>query len=87
MMPFLLNIKELQVYQPVIQAFQYHNLIPAYVSMDAVDREVTYLFDSKGKDDLVICTDFSRFDQHFNQHMQDAAKSVLTAILAKGCEE
>lgn len=83
MMPFLLNIMELQFYQPAIEAFQEADLIPAYISMDRVDQEVTALFDTKGNDDLVICTDFTKFDQHFNVHLQDAAKKVISSLLCK----
>lgn len=82
MFPFSVNVNELQVYQPLIELCQKFNLVPAWVSMDQVDREVTDLFDSKSKDDLVVCTDFSRFDQHFNSDMQQAAKSMLKYILS-----
>nr|UAW00613.1 MAG: RNA-dependent RNA polymerase [Porcine picobirnavirus] len=81
MFPFGVNIAELQCYQPLIETAQRFNLVPAWVSMDAVDAEITRLFDTKGKDDLVICTDFTRFDQHFNQDCQDAARSILQGIL------
>jgi hypothetical protein len=82
MFPFGVNVCELQVYQPLIEGAQALNLVPAWVSMESVDKEVTALFDTKAKDDLVICTDFSRFDQHFNGDMQQAAKSILQAILS-----
>jgi hypothetical protein len=81
MMPFLLNIEELQFYQPAVEAMQKNKLIPAYVSMDEVDREVTALFDTKGNDDLVICTDFTKFDQHFNIHLQNAAKDIIQSLM------
>nr|QXV86679.1 MAG: RNA-dependent RNA-polymerase [Picobirnavirus sp.] len=84
MFPFALNIAELQVYQPLIEAVQKQNLVPAWVSMESVDRTITKLFDTKSSDDLVVCTDFSRFDQHFNAHMQSCAKTILSKILAKG---
>jgi hypothetical protein len=77
MFPFAVNIKELQLYQPLIQSAQKFNLVPAWVSMESVDREITALFDTKDPNDLVICTDFSKFDQHFNSDMQDCAKDVL----------
>lgn len=80
MMSVLLNLYELQFYQPAIIAMQRHNLIPAYVSMEAVDEEVTKLFDTKLPDDVVICTDFSRFDQHFNKAMQEASLQVIRAL-------
>lgn len=80
MMSVLLNLYELQFYQSAIAAFQQHKLIPAYVSMDEVDQRVTKLFDTKGPDDEVICTDFSKFDQSFNPHMQSAAKKVWQAL-------
>lgn len=79
MFPFAVNIAELQVYQPLIEAFQRFNLVPAWVSMDAVDKRVTQLFDTKG-DSAIICTDFSKFDQHFNKVCQDAALEILTNL-------
>jgi len=84
MMPFLLNIEELKFYQPAVEAIQHNDLIPAYISMDRVDQEVTALFDTKAKDDLVICTDFTKFDQHFNRNLQTAAKTVISSLLTKG---
>jgi hypothetical protein len=59
------------------------DIIPAYISVDRVDSEVTALFDSVKSDDLIICTDFTRFDQHFNKSMQAAAEYVITNMLAK----
>lgn len=84
MFPFGVNVKELQVYQPLIEACQKTNLVPAWVSMDMVDKEITQLFDTKGSDDLVVCTDFSRFDQHFNEHMQDCAGTMIANLLYNG---
>lgn len=81
MFPFAVNIRELQFYQPLIESAQRFNLVPAWVSMEAVDDRITKLFDTKAANDLVVCTDFSRFDQHFNPKMQDAARSIITAIL------
>nr|UAW00757.1 MAG: RNA-dependent RNA polymerase [Porcine picobirnavirus] len=81
MFPFGVNIRELQVYQPLIEACQRYNLVPAWVSMDAVDQRITMLFDTKGRDELIVCTDFSKFDQHFNQDMQDSARYILSHIL------
>lgn len=80
MFPFAVNIQELQVYQPLIERMQTFNKVPAWVSMDAVDREITELFDTKGFNDLVICTDFTKFDQHFNKHLQDCAKQCLSYL-------
>lgn len=82
MFPFSVNIAELQVYQPLIEGSQLHNLVPAWVSMESVDKQITRMFDSIPDDQLVICTDFSKFDQHFNRDMQDAAKSILAGILS-----
>nr|AVX53248.1 RNA-dependent RNA polymerase [Marmot picobirnavirus] len=81
MMSLGLNIVELTAYQPLIQAIQRHKLIPAYVSMDAVDDEVTALWESKAPEQVVVCTDFTAFDQHFNVHMQEAARRVLQYLL------
>jgi hypothetical protein len=81
MFPFAVNLQELQVYQPLIEGAQKLNLVPAWVSNEAVDNEITRLFDTKQSDDLVVCTDFSKFDQHFNQDLQDAAKTILASLL------
>lgn len=84
MFPFSVNINELQVYQPLIEQCQRFNIVPAWVSMESVDKRITSLFDTKRRDDLVVCTDFSKFDQHFNNDMQTCAKTILNAILARG---
>nr|UAW00496.1 MAG: RNA-dependent RNA polymerase [Porcine picobirnavirus] len=80
MCSFVQNVHELRFYQPAIQAFQKHNLIPAFVSMDAVDREITKLFATKNPNDVVVCTDFTKFDQHFNSDMQNAAAEVINYL-------
>lgn len=80
MFPFSVNVAELQVYQPLISAAQKHNLVPPWISMNAVDNNVTKLFNTKGKRDNIVCTDFTRFDQHFNVNLQDAARSCLKRI-------
>nr|UDL14525.1 MAG: putative RNA-dependent RNA polymerase [Picobirnavirus sp.] len=82
MFPFAVNVRELQVYQPLIEGAQHHNLVPAWVSMDEVDRKITDLFDTKSHSDLIVCTDFSKFDQHFNRDMQNAAETILRSILS-----
>jgi len=84
MFPYAVNINELQVYQPLIESCQKFNLVPAWVSMESVDQRITRMFDTKGVDDVVICTDFSKFDQHFNADMQKAARSILAGILTPG---
>lgn len=81
MFPYAINIRELQVYQPLIETAQKFNYVPAWVSMDEVDREVTKLFDTKSSNDLIVCTDFSKFDQHFNMDMQDAARQLIASLL------
>lgn len=77
MFPFAVNIEELRVYQPLIVALQRPEGVPAWISMDAVDVNITKMFDTKGNDDLVICTDFSKFDQHFNPFLQTVARHFL----------
>lgn len=86
MFPFAINIKELQVYQPLIEMFQRHNLVPAWIGMDAVDQGVTNLFDTKDPEDFVICTDFTKYDQHFNTVCQSAAYACLNFLLKQGAE-
>nr|UAW00758.1 MAG: RNA-dependent RNA polymerase [Porcine picobirnavirus] len=87
MFPFAVNINELQVYQPLIEACQRANIVPAWVSMESVDDRVTRMFDTKGPDDLVICTDFSKFDQHFNHNLQNAAHDIIEGIFTHSQEE
>lgn len=77
MFPYAVNVKELQVYQPLIEVLQGFNYVPAWVSMEAVDEKITKLFDTKGPKDLVVCTDFTKFDQHFNKDMQECAATIL----------
>nr|UPO81343.1 RNA-dependent RNA polymerase [Picobirnavirus sp.] len=84
MFPYAVNVRELQVYQVLIESIQRFNLVPAWVSMDAVDARITEMFDTKTADDLVVCTDFSKFDQHFNSTMQEAAETICSAILTPG---
>lgn len=86
MFPFGVNIEELRFYQVAIEVAQQHNLVPAWVGMDAVDSAITKLFDTKGKTDLIVCTDFSKFDQHFNSDMQDAALKIISKILNSSAE-
>ncbi|AAG53583.1 RNA-dependent RNA polymerase [Human picobirnavirus] len=81
MFPFGVNVKELQFYQPAIEIAQKRWITPAWIGMEAVDQRITKLFDTKAKSELVICTDFSKFDQHFNKDMQDAARTIIAALL------
>lgn len=84
MFPFAVNVKELQFYQPAIEYAQRFNLVPAWVSNEQVDRVMTRMFDTKRDHDLVVATDFSKFDQHFNSSLQEAARSIITSRLTKG---
>ena len=86
MFPFAVNIQELRVYQPLIEYAQARKVVPAWVSMEEVDKSITKLFDTKGTDDLVVCTDFSKFDQHFNPACQAAAKRILSILLERSQE-
>lgn len=87
MFPYAVNIRELQLYQPLIEACQRFDLVPAWVSMDAVDKRITDMFDTKSDNDLVVCTDFSKFDQHFNPKMQQCAKTIIEALLSPGTDQ
>nr|UAW00622.1 MAG: RNA-dependent RNA polymerase [Porcine picobirnavirus] len=81
MFPFAVNVEELRFYQPFIEGCQKSNLVPAWVGLEQVDKEITALFDTKGAQDLVVCTDFSKFDQHFNSDMQQCARSIIEQLL------
>nr|UAW00938.1 MAG: RNA-dependent RNA polymerase [Porcine picobirnavirus] len=86
MFPFAVNIQELRLYQVLIETAQKFNLVPAWVSMEAVDAAITRLFDTKGKNDLIVCTDFSKFDQHFNEQMSSAAETILRELFTADSE-
>lgn len=79
MFPFAVNIEELTGYQPIVESAQRLNVVPAWVGMEQVDQRVTRMFDTKGGNDYVVCTDFSKFDQHFNPVCQEAARSIIAA--------
>lgn len=81
MFPFGINVRELQFYQPAIELTQRLNLVPAWVSMEAVDHSITRLFDTKGKKDLIVGTDFDSFDQHFNASLQACARTLIRNML------
>lgn len=83
MFPLLINIIELSVYQVLIETAQRFNYLPAYVSMDAVDTCITKLMDSKGRNDLIMCTDFTSFDTHFNAALQTASKHIIEATFTR----
>lgn len=83
MFPMAANIWELALYQPLISGCQRFNLVPAWNGNDYVDEEVTQLFDTKGKSDVIICTDFTKFDQHFNKHMQECAERILRSLVTR----
>ena len=80
MFPFAVNIEELRFYQPAISAWQRHSINSAYISMRAVEEKITKLFDTKG-DEYCIVTDFSKFDQHFNSSLQDAARTCIMYMM------
>lgn len=80
MFPFAVNVAELSVYQPLIESAQKFNINPAWVSMDSVDAQITHLFDTKGAKDCIVCTDFTKFDQHFNPQLQAAAATMISEL-------
>nr|QXV86671.1 MAG: RNA-dependent RNA-polymerase [Picobirnavirus sp.] len=83
MFPFSVNVRELQFYQPATEYAQRFGLVPAWIGNHEVDRVMTRLFDTKGENDLVVATDFTKFDQHFNSSLQDAAKTIINSRLTK----
>jgi hypothetical protein len=80
MFPMTRSCWELSVFQPLIEGAQKLNLVPAWNGNDAVDARITRLFDSKGKDDNIVVTDFTKFDQHFNPVMRECARTMLSKI-------
>lgn len=82
MMSFGDAVCELQWYQPYTQACQRFNLMPPWVGETAVDESMTGLLKQKAADQLVLCTDFTAFDQHFGPAMQQAAFDVFDKIMS-----
>lgn len=80
MFPYTVNVEELSYYQPLISAAQRCGLNPAWIGNDAVDRCITQLFATKGRNDLVLCTDFTAYDQHFGVPLQQVALHVLSEL-------
>nr|UAW00515.1 MAG: RNA-dependent RNA polymerase [Porcine picobirnavirus] len=74
------NIKELQVYQPLIVGMQKTGIISSWLGDDAVDSRITQLMDTKRPQDLIVCTDFSKFDQHINPGCQASAAKILRGL-------
>lgn len=84
MMPTIVNALELSMYQPFILACQKVRLIPAYVSDECVGEKMLQIFKiAQDNNSYVLCTDFSRFDQHFNPYLADAAKNILLKLVAR----
>jgi hypothetical protein len=83
MFPFAANVQELRVYQPLVESAQRLNLVPTWKGTESVDRTVTKLFDSKDREQLVVCTDFSKFDQHYGPSMQNASRRILAQLLTR----
>nr|AVX53288.1 RNA-dependent RNA polymerase [Marmot picobirnavirus] len=80
MFPMLGNIYEATVYNPLINGCQRRNLIPAWNGDDAVDQQITRLFSTVPRDQAIISTDFTAFDQHFNVQLQEAARKLLATL-------
>lgn len=76
MFPMCVNIKEAQVYNPLIKRGQ-NGVVPGWISNEYVDGMITHLLMDKEDHQLVIATDFTGYDQHFNHDMQNAAQMVL----------
>lgn len=86
MFPMAVNVQELKFYQPLIAAAQRTNLVPAWNGNDAVDEQMTLLMDTKGKDDNIICTDFTKMDQHFNPACQESVLDIIKALATESHE-
>jgi hypothetical protein len=82
MMPMILNVLEGMYYKPRIDQIQKDVENPAFISQREVDKKMTKLFDTKG-DNLVIATDFTGFDQHFNFVLQWIALELKKYVTNK----
>jgi len=80
MFPMTRSVQELRCFQSLIKGAQSLHINPAWEGNDAVDARITMLFDTKGKHDNVVCTDFTKFDQHFNYDMRTCARVMLEKL-------
>nr|AVM87403.1 RNA-dependent RNA polymerase [Beihai goldsaddle goatfish picobirnavirus] len=71
MYPFTVNFLEGRYYRPRVKEIQKSNSNPAFIGPDAVDVRITDLLTRKDSGQLVVSTDFTKFDQHFNGILQD----------------
>lgn len=77
MLPFSHHINEGKVYQVLINHLKLNKKVAGYVSPEFVDNRVTEIFDNKDPDQLVVSTDFTKYDQHFNKTLQNVARSAI----------
>lgn len=82
MFPASVNLQELRLYQVLISYAQRIGVVPAWKGNTYVDKSVTEMFNTKDPKDLVVCTDFTKFDQHFNEHCQQAVEVFYRKLFA-----
>nr|WCJ00010.1 MAG: RNA-dependent RNA polymerase [nabpantry virus 12] len=80
MFPAAVNLQELRVYQVITEVAQKFNLVPPWNGDEFVDREITELFRTKADSDPIVCTDFTKFDQHFNEDLQKAGHNIIQRL-------
>lgn len=78
MFPMNANILEGRVYVPLIEYAQRNGIVAPWLGNNAVDARMTQLFKTKARDQVVIATDFTAFDQHVNLKCQTAVRHALS---------
>lgn len=86
MMPFHLNVEEGAYYYPLLEYEQKANLPFAINDLRWTEKRITSMFDTKPAKQLVVNTDFTGFDQHFREPMQNGAHRILSHAFS-GAEE
>lgn len=71
MFPMVINLLEAMYYKPLIRQYHAYSNKPEFIDSLAIEDRITNLFNSKSNKDLVIATDFDKFDAHFNETLQD----------------
>nr|UAW00476.1 MAG: RNA-dependent RNA polymerase [Porcine picobirnavirus] len=74
-------LAEGQFYQPKIALKKSLPEFPHLRGGDAVDERCTGLLTTKNPRDLVVCTDFDKYDQHYNENMQNFARQINAHLL------
>ena len=82
MFPMSANIHENMVYQPLIAAAQRTNVMATWNGNEAVNDRATQLFQTKRREDDIVCTDFTTYDAYFGRQCQEITAYLLSELFS-----